>query len=46
VVLGLTDFFGPARGAAGFWLAAIGALWVVAALMAFYLNRISRVERA
>ena len=46
VVLGLTDFFGPARGAAGFWLAAIGALWLVAALMAFYLNRISRVERA
>jgi MATE family multidrug resistance protein len=44
VVLGLTDFLGTARGAAGFWLAAIGALWLVAALMALYLERVSRVK--
>ena len=30
VVLGLTDLLGPARGAAGFWLAAIASLGLVA----------------
>lgn len=42
VLLGLTDTFGPARGAAGFWLAAIASLWLVAASVAFYLNAVSR----
>lgn len=44
IVLGLTDALGPARGAAGFWLAAIAALWLVAASMAIYLERTSRVK--
>ncbi len=38
IVLGLTDTFGPARGAPGFWFAAIGAIWLVGGLMAIYLN--------
>ena len=38
IVLGLTDTFGAARGAPGFWLAAIASIWLVGALMAFYLN--------
>lgn len=42
--LGLTDAFGPARGAAGFWLAAIASLGLVAVLVALYLARISRVR--
>ncbi len=29
IVLGLTDAFGPARGAPGFWLAAIASIWLV-----------------
>ncbi len=38
IVLGLTNFFGPARGAPGFWLAAIASIWLVGGLMAIYLN--------
>jgi MATE family multidrug resistance protein len=38
VVLGLTNTFGTARGAPGFWLAAIAAIWLVGGLMALYLN--------
>lgn len=41
-LLGLTDTFGPARGAPGFWIAAIGSLWLVAVLVALYLNAVSR----
>ena len=44
IVLGLTDTFGPARGAPGFWVAAIASIWLVAGLMAFYLNAVSRVR--
>ena len=43
-LLGLTDTLGPARGATGFWLAAIGSLWLVAGLVAVYLNAVSRVK--
>lgn len=43
-LLGLTNTFGPARGAAGFWIAAIISLWLVAGLVALYLNTISRVK--
>lgn len=42
ILLGLTGTFGPARGAAGFWIAAISSLWVVAGLMTLYLNAVSR----
>jgi MATE family multidrug resistance protein len=42
VVLGLTDTFGAARGAPGFWIAAIASLGLVAALVALYLDRVSR----
>ncbi len=42
IVLGLTDTLGPARGAAGFWLAGIGSIWLVGGLMAFYLNSTSK----
>jgi MATE family multidrug resistance protein len=41
-LLGLTDLAGPARGAPGFWIAAIGSLWLVAGLVALYLNAVSR----
>jgi MATE family multidrug resistance protein len=41
-LLGLTDIAGAARGAPGFWIAAIGSLWLVAALVAVYLNVVSR----
>ena len=41
-LLGLTDTFGPARGAPGFWIAAIASLWLVAASVAIYLNAVSR----
>ena len=44
-LLGLTDTFGPARGAPGFWIAAIASLWLVAGLVAIYLNAVSRVEK-
>jgi len=42
IVLGLTNFFGPARGASGFWLAAIASIWLVGGLMAIYLNYTSK----
>lgn len=43
-LLGLTDVFGHALGAPGFWMAAVFSLWVVAGLMALYLNAVSRVK--
>ena len=42
IVLGLTNFVGPARGAPGFWLAAIASIWLVGGLMAIYLNYTSK----
>ena len=42
ILLGLTNTFGPARGAPGFWLAAIASIWLVGGLMALYLNSTSR----
>jgi hypothetical protein len=42
--VGLTDTFGPARGAPGFWIAAIASLWLVAGLVALYLNAVSRAK--
>jgi MATE family multidrug resistance protein len=45
-LLGLTDTFGAARGAAGFWLAGIASLWLVAILVALYLNAVSRAKCA
>jgi MATE family multidrug resistance protein len=42
IVLGLTDTFGTARGAPGFWLAAIASIWLVGGLMAVYLNSTSK----
>lgn len=42
IVLGLTDTFGPARGAPGFWLAAIASIWLVGGLMAIYLDSTSK----
>lgn len=42
IVLGLTSFVGPARGAPGFWLAAIASIWLVGGLMAIYLNFTSK----
>jgi MATE family multidrug resistance protein len=44
ILLGLTGTFGAARGAAGFWLAGIFALWLVGAAMGLYLERVSRVR--
>jgi len=44
ILLGLTDTFGPARGAPGFWIAAIASLWLVAALVGLYLNAVSRAK--
>ncbi len=41
-VLGLTNWLGPARGAVGFWLAAVVSLTLVGGLMTLYLHRISR----
>jgi MATE family multidrug resistance protein len=41
-LLGLTNTLNHARGAAGFWSAAIGSLWLVAGLVALYLNTVSR----
>jgi MATE family multidrug resistance protein len=42
ILLGLTDTFGPARGASGFWLAGIASIWLVGGLMAVYLNYTSK----
>lgn len=44
ILLGLTNTFGPARGAPGFWIAAIVSLWLVAGLVALYLNAVSRAR--
>ena len=41
IVLGLTDKIVPALGAPGFWIAAIASIWLVAGLMALYLNAVS-----
>lgn len=38
IMLGLTNTFGSARGAPGFWFAAIASIWLVGGMMAFYLN--------
>ena len=42
VVLGLTDTFGLARGASGFWIAAIASIVLVGSLVTLYLDRVSR----
>lgn len=42
IILGLTDTFGTARGAPGFWFAAIASIWLVGGLMAAYLNYTSK----
>jgi MATE family multidrug resistance protein len=42
IMLGLTDTFGTARGAPGFWFAAIASIWLVGGLMAIYLNFTSK----
>ena len=42
IVLGLTNTFGAARGAPGFWLAAIAGIWLVGGLMALYLEVVSK----
>ncbi|MGA7594904.1 MAG: MATE family efflux transporter [Gallionella sp.] len=44
ILLGLTDTLVPALGAPGFWIAAIASLWLVAGLVAAYLNRVSKVQ--
>jgi MATE family multidrug resistance protein len=44
--LGLTDWLGPARGAAGFWLAATASLAVAGATVGVYFLRISRIQVA
>lgn len=44
VLLGLTDTFGPARGASGFWIAGISGIWLAGILMALYLGYISKVR--
>jgi MATE family multidrug resistance protein len=42
-VLGLTDWLGPPRGAAGFWMAATASLAVAGAAVGVYFLRISQV---
>lgn len=46
IVLGLTGTLGPALGAQGFWIAAIASLWLVAGLVAIYLNAVSGLRQA
>ena len=41
-LLGLTDFFGAARGAAGFWLAATASLAVASVMTTLYFLRIAK----
>ena len=43
-LLGLTDTFGPARGAAGVWMAGAASMWLVGAMIALYLNAVSRAK--
>jgi MATE family multidrug resistance protein len=45
VILGLTDRLGPARGAAGFWIAAVASLGLVGLLVSLYLDRVSRAPQ-
>lgn len=45
-LLGLTDFFGPPRGAPGFWLAALISLALAGTLVTVYFLRVSRVPPA
>jgi len=45
-LLGLTDTFGPALGAQGFWLAGIAGLGLAAVIVAVYLERVSRLRSA
>jgi multidrug resistance protein, MATE family len=45
-VLGLTDLLGPARGAAGFWLAAAASLALAGTVVLFYFLAVSRPPRA
>jgi len=40
----LTATLGPARGAPGFWLAAIASIWLVGGMMAIYLNSTSKKQ--
>jgi MATE family multidrug resistance protein len=44
ILLGLTDTFGAARGAPGFWIAGIASIWLVAGMVAVYLNAVSRAK--
>jgi multidrug resistance protein, MATE family len=44
IVLGLTDKIVTALGAPGFWIAAIASIWLVAGLVAVYLNSVSKVR--
>lgn len=44
-LLGLTDALGPARGAAGFWLAATASLALAGGLLVLYFARTSRPPR-
>jgi MATE family multidrug resistance protein len=44
IVLGLTDKIVIALGAPGFWIAAIASIWLVAGLVAVYLNSVSKVR--
>ncbi len=44
IVLGLSDAFGAARGAPGFWIAAIVGIWLAATLVAVYLGAVSRTK--
>lgn len=45
-LLGLTDTLGPARGAPGFWIAAIASIWLAAGMVALYLNSVSRAKQS
>jgi len=42
-LLGLTELFGPARGAAGFWIAATASLLLAGAVVLAYFLRVSRL---
>jgi MATE family multidrug resistance protein len=44
VALGLSDIFGPPRGAAGFWMAAIAGVGLAGGLVTLYLDAISRAK--
>ncbi len=44
VTLGLTGTFGPPRGAAGFWLAAIAGIALAGVSVTVYLNAVSRAK--